>query len=260
MAGVTARRYRRPAPIDARHDTSGFACGHDVLDDWLKTRALKAEGRSARTYVVCEQRAVVGYYSLATGSIARGVLTKRPQRNAPDPVPVMIVSRLAVDERCRGEGIGRGMLRDAHAARAAGRRPRRLPGRACPRHRRRGGHLLCRLRLCRDSRRRPAHGPAGRRRCAARSDGVSASRRGSPPAGPPGITAQTYPPRQNLSYNRCRPARRGSCPVPTGSRGVERRLLRPGYRTRLDREASASSRRHYDRLWDMTHLKGGRRR
>lgn len=113
MAGVTARRYRRPVPIEARHDTSAFSCGHDVLDDWLKTRALKAEGRSARTYVVCEQRAVVGYYSLATGSVARSVLTKRPQRNAPDPVPVVIVSRLAVAEACRGEGIGRGMLRDA---------------------------------------------------------------------------------------------------------------------------------------------------
>jgi GNAT superfamily N-acetyltransferase len=113
VAGVTAGRYRRPVPIDPRHDTSGFSSGHDVLDDWLKTRALKAEGRSARTYVVCERRAVVGYYSLATGAIARSALTRRPQRNAPDPVPVMIVSRLAVAERCRGEGIGRGMLRDA---------------------------------------------------------------------------------------------------------------------------------------------------
>ena len=56
---MTARRYRRPVPIDTQHDTSGFASGYDVLDDWLKTKALKAEGRSARTYVVCERRAVV---------------------------------------------------------------------------------------------------------------------------------------------------------------------------------------------------------
>jgi GNAT superfamily N-acetyltransferase len=113
VAGVSARRYRRPVPIDTQHDTSGFASGYDVLDDWLKTKALKAEGRSARTYVVCERRAVVAYYSLATGSVARSALPKRPQRNAPDPVPVMIVSRLAVAGRCRGQGLGGGMLRDA---------------------------------------------------------------------------------------------------------------------------------------------------
>ena len=113
MAGVTSGSYSRPVSIDASHDTSGFSCGNDALDDWLKATALKAEGRSARTYVVCEARIVVAYYCLATGSVARSAAPGNIRRNAPDPVPVMIIGRLAVAERCKGQGIGGGMLRDA---------------------------------------------------------------------------------------------------------------------------------------------------
>jgi ribosomal protein S18 acetylase RimI-like enzyme len=113
VAGITGRRFRRPVPIDPDHDTSAFACGHDALDDWLKTEALKAEGRSARTYVVCEKRAVVGYYCLATGSVSRTAVAKKPARKATELIPAMIISRLAVAESCRGRGLGRGMLRDA---------------------------------------------------------------------------------------------------------------------------------------------------
>ena len=113
MEGVTGASYGRPVAIDSSHDTSGFSCGNDALDDWLKTTALKAEGRSARTYVVCERQVVVGYYCLATGSVARSAAPGNIRRNVPDPVPVMIVGRLAVTERRKGQGIGSGMLRDA---------------------------------------------------------------------------------------------------------------------------------------------------
>ena len=105
--------YGPPVPIDSTHDTSGFSCGVDVLDDWLKAVALKSEGRSARTYVVCEDRVVVGYYCLSTGSVSRGSAPGRLRRNVPDPLPVMVVGRLAVIERCKGQGIGSAMLRDA---------------------------------------------------------------------------------------------------------------------------------------------------
>jgi GNAT superfamily N-acetyltransferase len=105
--------FSPPLPIDATHDTSGFSCGFDVLDDWLKAVALKSEGRSARTYVVCEGRAVVGYYCLATGSVSRSIAPGRLRRNAPDPLPVMVVGRLAVTGRCKGQGIGSAMLGDA---------------------------------------------------------------------------------------------------------------------------------------------------
>jgi GNAT superfamily N-acetyltransferase len=113
VEGVSGAGYSRPVPIDASHHTSDFSSGNDALDDWLKTTALRAEGRSTRTYVVCEGQGVVGYYCLATGSVARDAAPGRIRRNAPDPVPVMIVGRLAVTARCRGQGIGGGMLRDA---------------------------------------------------------------------------------------------------------------------------------------------------
>jgi GNAT superfamily N-acetyltransferase len=113
VEGVTAVPYSPPVPIDASYDLSDFSCGNGALDDWLRTVALKAEGRSARTYVVCEGTAVVGYYCLATGSVARPKAPGNVRRNAPDPIPVMIVGRLAVTERCKGQGIGSGMLRDA---------------------------------------------------------------------------------------------------------------------------------------------------
>lgn len=112
MEGVSGG-YSPPAPINAEHDASGFSCGVDALDDWLKTVALKSEGRSARTYVVCEGNAVVAYYCLATGAVERGSAPGRVRRNAPDPVPVMVVGRLAVTERCKGQGIGSALLRDA---------------------------------------------------------------------------------------------------------------------------------------------------
>lgn len=103
----------RPGAISASHDTSRFSCGQEALDDWLKNTALKSEGRSARTYVVCSGAAVVGYYCLATGSVARGSAPPKIRRNVPDPIPVMIVGRLAVDRHFERMGIGGGLLRDA---------------------------------------------------------------------------------------------------------------------------------------------------
>ena len=105
--------YSPPVPIDSLHDTSAFSCGNEALDEWLKTTALRAEGRSARTYVVCAGQIVMGYYCLATGSAARSTAPGKVRRNAPDPVPMMIVGRLAVTATCQARGIGSGMLRDA---------------------------------------------------------------------------------------------------------------------------------------------------
>ena len=121
MGGVSrpSRTRRRhlsaPASIQASHDTSKFSCGHESLDRWLKAAALKSEGRSARSYVVCDRREVAGYYCLATGSVARTAAPKRIARNTPDPIPVVIIGRLAVGEQFQGRGIGAGLLRDAFA-------------------------------------------------------------------------------------------------------------------------------------------------
>lgn len=75
---------------------------------------MKAEGLSARTFVVCDAGTVVGYYSLTMGGIIRaGLPNARLRKNLPDPVPVAIIGRLAVDSRYRGQRIGAGLLKDA---------------------------------------------------------------------------------------------------------------------------------------------------
>ncbi len=107
--------FCRPCPILGEHDTSKFFSKKECLNDWLKDRALKAEARTARTYVVCQGNSplVVGYYCLAMGSVMRVAAPPRIRRNAPDPVPVMLLGRLAVDTHYEGQNVGGGMLKDA---------------------------------------------------------------------------------------------------------------------------------------------------
>jgi len=106
--------FRPPAPIQAWHETDSFCCGEDGLDHWLKKRALKNEKAGvSRTYVLALDKLVVGYYALAAGSVARSAVSGTLRRNMPDPIPVMILARLAVDKGIQGQGIGKALLRDA---------------------------------------------------------------------------------------------------------------------------------------------------
>lgn len=85
-----------------------------MLNDWLKRRALKNEAQGAsRTYVLCAGEVVIAYYCLANGAVAQITATGGVRRNMPDPIPVMVIGRLAVDRHWQGEGIGRALLRDA---------------------------------------------------------------------------------------------------------------------------------------------------
>ncbi len=103
-----------PARLTSAHDVSQFFCGEPALDDWLRQRALKNEASGAtRTYVVCSGSEVAGYYSLAVGSIEHKFAPGSVRRNMPQPIPVMILARLAVDRRYAGQNAGTGMLRDA---------------------------------------------------------------------------------------------------------------------------------------------------
>jgi GNAT superfamily N-acetyltransferase len=107
--GVTA-----PAPLSADHDLDAFASGVPPLDDWLKRRARANEAAGAsRTFVVCEGRRVIGYYSLAAGSALHDEATGKVRRNMPNPVPIALLGRLAVDQSRQGSGLGRALLRDA---------------------------------------------------------------------------------------------------------------------------------------------------
>lgn len=103
-----------PEKLSAGHDFSAFDSGEPALDDWLRRRAERNEASGAsRTYVVCVGRKVVGYYTLAAGAVVHAEAPGRIRRNAPDPVPVMVLGRLAVDRSFHGKGVGTGLLRDA---------------------------------------------------------------------------------------------------------------------------------------------------
>ncbi|MDQ3692333.1 MAG: GNAT family N-acetyltransferase [Chloroflexota bacterium] len=103
-----------PSRLSADHDVAAFGCGTPSLDDWLKRQALRNEASGAsRTYVVTVERQVVGYYCLSTGAFARSASPKPMQRNMPDPVPVVVLGRLAVDRTYHGQGIGSALLRDS---------------------------------------------------------------------------------------------------------------------------------------------------
>jgi len=104
-----------PQPLAQMHDLSIFDCGEPVLNEWLKRRAFANQVSGAsRTFVVSgERNQVLAYYSLAAGAIALGEAIGSVRRNMPDPVPVMVLGRLAVDRSCQGQQLGSALLKDA---------------------------------------------------------------------------------------------------------------------------------------------------
>lgn len=102
-----------PAPLEPHHDLSSFDSGTPVLDDWLRRALANQASGASRTYVTCLEGRVVGYYALAVGAVAHAAATGRARRNMPDPVPVMVIGRLAIDSSHQGRGLGRALLRDA---------------------------------------------------------------------------------------------------------------------------------------------------
>jgi GNAT superfamily N-acetyltransferase len=102
-----------PAPLADHHQLAGFSSGV-ALDDWLRRRARANQVSGAsRSFVICADNIVVGYYALASGAVSAAVTPSRFRRNMPEPIPVAILGRLAVDQRHHGQGIGRALFRDS---------------------------------------------------------------------------------------------------------------------------------------------------
>lgn len=103
-----------PRPLSDAHDIDAFASGEPSLDEWLKRRARANQlSDSSRTFVVADDAAVVGYYCLAAGAIGRDDAPKALRRNRPDPLPVMVLGRLAIHQDYQQKGIGTALLQDA---------------------------------------------------------------------------------------------------------------------------------------------------
>lgn len=106
----------RPRPIAAGDDCATFDCGVSALDEWVRARALKNEKTGAsRTFVSVDADSglVAGYYCLSASSLAREDATSNLRRNMPDPLPVILIGRLAVDTRFQGSGLGVSLLQEA---------------------------------------------------------------------------------------------------------------------------------------------------
>jgi GNAT superfamily N-acetyltransferase len=102
-----------PQPLTVGYKIEGFHSGVATLDDWLKRRArTNQENGASRTFVVCDGDHVVGYYALASGAISTKSVVGSFRRNMPEPIPVVVLGRLAVDQAYQGRGLGRAMFRD----------------------------------------------------------------------------------------------------------------------------------------------------
>jgi len=107
-------KLTKPERLHPEHDISEFNSGNDALDHWLHYKALHNDRADAsRTYVVCKNNQVIAYYCLSTGAVDRSDAAGRLRRNMPDPIPVMILGRLAVDLAWQRHGIGAALLQDA---------------------------------------------------------------------------------------------------------------------------------------------------
>ncbi len=106
--------FSAPELLNSGHRVSDFACGESVLDDWLKRRALaNQQAGASRTFVIQVEGRVVGFYALAAGAVNSEQAPGRIRRNMPNPIPVMVLGRLAVDRAWQQQGLGPALLADA---------------------------------------------------------------------------------------------------------------------------------------------------
>ncbi|MGF6609475.1 putative GNAT family N-acyltransferase [Paraburkholderia sp. WSM4175] len=109
------RKLSAPQPLLAEHDVASFSCGRLELDDWLKRRALINHNSGASRVLVTtdDTGRVYGYYALAAGAVAHVDATGNVLRNMPNPIPVVVLGRLARDVNTKGVQLCAALLKDA---------------------------------------------------------------------------------------------------------------------------------------------------
>lgn len=118
-----------PERLSSEHQLGAFDCGVDSLNDYLKDRATSDQSaEKSRTYVICRGRRAIGFFSLAAASVESAEATARAARGqGAQPIPAILIGRLAVDIAEQGRGIGEALLIEAltksvHAADTIGAR------------------------------------------------------------------------------------------------------------------------------------------
>lgn len=116
-----------PAPLASHHTLDAFDCGVPSLNDWLQRRAAQNQASGATRSFVSTDAAghVVAYYALASSAITPAAAPGRFRRNMPNPIPVVVLARLAISSAHHGQGLGRALFQDAgrrviHAADSIG--------------------------------------------------------------------------------------------------------------------------------------------
>ena len=103
-----------PVVLSEHHQLDTFFCGNDTLDHWLKKQAFRNQkNHGSKTFVISCADQVVGYYALAAGSVERQNVSQANARNMPNPIPVIVLARLAVDQSMQGKALGKALLKDA---------------------------------------------------------------------------------------------------------------------------------------------------
>lgn len=117
---MTVPRWCEEA-IARHHDRSGFDCGSEQLNDYLRRFARQNhKSGGAKTFVILPVDAVqrvLGYYSLSPASVTFAKVPEVLRRGLGRyEIGVFRLGRLAVDRTCAGQGLGGQLLL------AAGRR------------------------------------------------------------------------------------------------------------------------------------------
>ena len=112
---MSSHAYEPVRKLAVADTVDSFDCGQPALNQFLQRFALvNQKSNSAQTYVSCCSDAVVGFYSLAVGSVDPAAAAPRVIKGvAQHPVPVMILARLAVDLQHQGVGLGKALLKDS---------------------------------------------------------------------------------------------------------------------------------------------------
>lgn len=114
--GKGTTEFCTPVYLTDKHDLENFNSGEEMLDSWLRERALaNMESAASRTYVICtsDSRKVIGYYAICMGQIFNQEVIGSMRRNMPRQIPAVILGRLAIDEQWQGRGLGKALLQDA---------------------------------------------------------------------------------------------------------------------------------------------------